>query len=762
MVAEPIPINATRRPFRREGLGYVWEIADRGVELRADYITYRNSDLYAQVAITINDRPLHTANYNLSMALSRKSMREELERRTRNLELRWSDIIEQFCLGVIGAERQGQPTQYTSATSKRLTSYIVDYLIIKNKANLLFAPGGSGKGMLCVGLCCAVASKRGLGSLTTQPALPFYFDWEDDFETFNDRLNAVARGMGVEVPSLPYRRMRGLVSDRINEMARAIAEAGATFGVIDSFSAAGGTVSDRGASWDAIAHRLFDALDMVPDVTWLIIDHVTGDKLDAPAGKAYGCYSADTEVLTRRGWVTHAELRIGEPVLTFDTILSACRWDAPTQHHVYPYDGEMVRLKTQNTDVLVTPNHRMVVRPAWGGASPSRTTWEFIEASSLARSDWYTPFGNPVANDAEDLEWIVIGGRQYPADEFIRMVGWWVAEGSIDKRALVLTQARGPLADRMLSTLQTLGLEVNTCTNTNRALGREHEKEMCYMRARKSQDLADWLVEHCGNGAPNKRLPGLAWDLSTRQQEILLEALIDGDGSRGKNGHTIYTTTSSHLAEDVQRLALLVGRPGHVQHAPAQSKGRLDQYVVQISRAGRRALHFTAGVNTTTEQYSGLVHCLTVPTGAYVTRRNGRLAVQGNSIQKMNRARNAWEMRSEQEPGSEVVHMRLFDAKWNHTGKRRPIGIRMDFEGDAVSFSAEDVSATVAQRRATLADRMANELNSGPLSTAILALSLDVSDAAVRSELSRNRERFERNGPYIQLAAARLEEGEDW
>lgn len=420
MTAEPIQLAeaaAQRKAFRRDGLGHVWDVADHDVQLRADYLSAKSEEVHAEIAVTRRGRHLHLARFNLSSSASRASLAKTLAGVTNGLEIPWPKLVENFCVSVLRTERQGEPTRYAQKADRRNLKYLVEPFIIEAKSNMLFAPGGSGKGMTCVGVSCAVAANldseinvqlAGLGVLGGRP---FYFDWEEDFETFEDRLNAVAGGLGIDVPQIPYRRMRGLASDHINEMARAISDEGATFGIIDSFSAAGGTVSDH-TGWDTIAHRLFDALDQVPGMTWLIIDHVTGDRLKDPSGKAYG------------------------------------------------------------------------------------------------------------------------------------------------------------------------------------------------------------------------------------------------------------------------------------------------------------------------------------------------------SIQKMNRVRNAWEMRSEQEPGSPYVHMKFFHAKWNHTGRKKPVGILMEFSGQTgtVKFSAEDVAVDAeASSKPTTADRMANELAKGPLSTGVLANSLNVPPASIRVELNRNKDRFRRDGDFIVL-----------
>jgi hypothetical protein len=289
-------------------MGWLWDVDAHNVEIRVDYINTRSDEMYGEIRVTRNTKHLHLARFNLSSTTSRATLVRALEPQTKGLEIPWSQLVEQFCVGVLNREREGEETRYTSEAPQRRLQYLVDRLVIRNKSNMLFAPGGSGKGYLCVGLCCAVASHVGIGGLSVMEARPFYFDWEDDFETFEDRLNAVARGMGVTVPRIPYRRMRGLAADRINEMARGLADAGSNLGIIDSFSAAGGTVADRG-SWDTVAHRMFDALDQVPDMTWLLVDHVVGDALTDPVGKAFGSIQKMNRV--RNAWEMRSEQEAG-------------------------------------------------------------------------------------------------------------------------------------------------------------------------------------------------------------------------------------------------------------------------------------------------------------------------------------------------------------------------------------------------------------------------------------------------------------------
>lgn len=304
-----------RRPFHKDGMGWEWDIAEHGLTMRVDYLSNRSDELHGEIRVTRGSKHIHMARFNLSSTTSRKTLVGALEAQTKGADFPWATLVERFCVGVLTYEREGEPTRYTSEAPQRRLQYLVDQLIIKGKSNMLFAPGGSGKGYLCVGICAALAAHRGLGDLSVMQANPFYFDWEDDFETFEDRLNSVSRGLKIQIPRIPYRRMHGLAADRINEMARSASDAGSDFGIIDSFSAAGGTTSER-TSWDTVAHRLFDALDMVPNMTWLLIDHVTGDNVkdpSAPSGKAFGSIQKMNRV--RNAWEMRSEQEAGSTVV---------------------------------------------------------------------------------------------------------------------------------------------------------------------------------------------------------------------------------------------------------------------------------------------------------------------------------------------------------------------------------------------------------------------------------------------------------------
>lgn len=74
-----------------------------------------------------------------------------------------------------------------------------------------------------------------------------------------------------------------------------------------------------------------------------------------------GCYSADTEILTKNGWKLFADLNSNDEVATRSEN-GSFEWQLPSAHLEYDFDGDMIEFSNRYIDLLVTPGHRMLVR----------------------------------------------------------------------------------------------------------------------------------------------------------------------------------------------------------------------------------------------------------------------------------------------------------------------------------------------------------------------------------------------------------------
>ena len=107
----------------------------------------------------------------------------------------------------------------------------------------------------------------------------------------------------------------------------------------------------------------FDILFMVQDS--FILDFVEDllPKLKMANKKFKSvCFSGDTEILTREGIKNIKDVKIGDLALSYDTISGRTLLKKVTDVYEVPYDGDMISMRGQSVDFMVTPDHRMYLR----------------------------------------------------------------------------------------------------------------------------------------------------------------------------------------------------------------------------------------------------------------------------------------------------------------------------------------------------------------------------------------------------------------
>ena len=79
------------------------------------------------------------------------------------------------------------------------------------------------------------------------------------------------------------------------------------------------------------------------------------------------CYVGQTETLTEKGWKLYTDVLPGEKIATVNPKTGELEYQLPKAIHVYPFDGDIQKIKTQNVDVRVTPEHDIWMRIPEGG-----------------------------------------------------------------------------------------------------------------------------------------------------------------------------------------------------------------------------------------------------------------------------------------------------------------------------------------------------------------------------------------------------------
>lgn len=371
---------------------------------------------------------------------------------------------------------------------------------------------------------------------------------------------------------------------------------------------------------------------------------ISGDASNAN----YSCHDSATELMTKRGWLTHDQLRYGDVAGTMNPVTGEFEWQEIQAIHIHDYSGDMVRLSGKhNLDLLVTPNHRMYVtnhqmRRRDGmivrdGLKP----WRFVRADQL-RGGMILPFAcKPKQGVPQEIFEIpacstthvnpktgkpqprIIEARTLPMGSFLRFLGWWLAEGWTTTKTpahhahnVALSQTAHFLKEcrDIAKTFNELPYNVRSWVSDD---GMQHWQLT-------DKGLWLWLRSSCGTDSYTKRMPGFIHDLPAFQQQDFLDRLLLGDGHDRCGGSATYFSVSHELADQVQMLALQCGKISH--RSPPMNNGVVPVPCKRSDRHIRVSKRHISRV-----PYSGKVWCVTVPNGLIVTRRNGKSIVTGNS-----------------------------------------------------------------------------------------------------------------------------------
>lgn len=352
-------------------------------------------------------------------------------------------------------------------------------------------------------------------------------------------------------------------------------------------------------------------------------------------GLLLSCYDKDTEILTEDGFVLFSDLRKGHAVATLNPDTHLVEYRIPYNYFKYRYRGNLIGFHGQSTDLAVTPDHMLYVGLE---QKDGCRKYDFRSASTYAlrkgKGTRLTPIYMMRSSSGwtgNDLKTIVIprvhssahtkGIIEFDAKLFMKLLGWFISEGSLSakdhrkrrKRWMIsLAQFDGPVRDDMVSTIAKLGFApfVNGHhVNFN------------------SKELWVWL-RPLGHSC-DKHVPKEIKTLSPNLLSILLDAMIDGDGSRHASGkwHKLYTT-SRQLVDDTQEILLKLGWSSTVSKQIGVGYSK-QSIVYHISMSGKKEKACKVG-NITEIPYDDYVYDVTVDNHIIMVRRNGKTVWSGN------------------------------------------------------------------------------------------------------------------------------------
>lgn len=376
--------------------------------------------------------------------------------------------------------------------------------------------------------------------------------------------------------------------------------------------------------------RMMDCMIYMGTVYYQRLKHLVADKIH--------CLTPDHEVLTGSGWKGIQEVTLNDKVATLQD--GELKYENPLQLYQYDYNGKMYHIESQQVDLKVTPNHQMWVAKPYG--RKREYTYGFHKAEDIA---------GKMVRYQKDAEWNVPKyqftlsefkaqpDKKVDMDPWLTFFGIWIAEGWAIKRPrdanyfdyrVIIAANKQRVKDALRDALPKLGFHF-----------REDKSQKFYIS---DHQLCNYL-QPLSVGATNKRLPDWVWKLNQQQCQTLIEGLLLGDGHSKWSDSVVYSTHSTGLADDVQKLCLHAGWSANKRlHTPAtytigNDSGftTCDGWSMSIVKTKNKPTMNHGHAKTQSGQleewvdYSGKVYCLEVPGHVFYVRRNGLPVWTGNS-----------------------------------------------------------------------------------------------------------------------------------
>ena len=352
------------------------------------------------------------------------------------------------------------------------------------------------------------------------------------------------------------------------------------------------------------------------------------------------CLDPETEILSPNGWMRMGQISCGDAVFQYHPSCGSIT-ECPAQDAVVRtlmHEEDFFGISSPMLDIRVTNKHRMVHSVRYG-RDHTRLNGIISEASKMPAE-----FGIPVCGN-QDATCI------YLTDDEIRFIGLWMTDGYTNRRngAVGISQS-----DRHPECIEYIERVLSGCgmrfskhlvrragESTNLCVAR-HNGYLFTVSKGDARRLADRGLKGWSRLEPfmDGDLSESMMSMDRRQLLVLIEAMNVGDGVKFKspsidwNTRTMRICTASRrLADRMQSICVRRGIRCNIS-----SQRNRDGKIILIMNIDptRTLVHVsrTAKDRKTwgrmTSDQNEFVWCISVPSGAIICRRHGKVFVTGN------------------------------------------------------------------------------------------------------------------------------------
>ena len=364
---------------------------------------------------------------------------------------------------------------------------------------------------------------------------------------------------------------------------------------------------------------------------------------------AFTCYDKKTEVLTKRGFIFFKDLTKEDLVATINK-KGFLEYQNPIKLIKKDYKGKMFQIRGEAINLLITPNHNLYakkytkdsfkliqvktafknVKSQWKFKKDAK--WNGKEEKFFILPKYFKKFTNKTKKNRTSYK----KPLKLDMDSWLEFFGYWISEGSLDNPNIVelWQNADSPVFQKMIKITKKLGFSFSTPIRQRK--GHNHPEGEVRIQ---SIQLRNYLKQF--GKSYQKYIPQQFLNLSSRQLQILINALMEGDGYIQNKKHTGYKTSSKKLINNFYELLLKTGKSGTLSTTPPE-KAKIRGKIYNIKECYSLSINhqkLTPNINcdknakkkqVEIKPYNNKVYCCTVPNSIIHVRRNGKTCWCGN------------------------------------------------------------------------------------------------------------------------------------
>jgi len=341
------------------------------------------------------------------------------------------------------------------------------------------------------------------------------------------------------------------------------------------------------------------------------------------------CKSEDTEILTKRGWLTHDKLVDGDIALTLNPKTEMSEWNDIEYVRRYKGVHDAIEMESQQISSISTPDHRWPTKDAtW------KSPYKFVTTENLRQRHII-----PTAALCSDIP-----TEPKYNDDLVELVGWFITEGSWQGYSSTIAQNYDqPFFHRIQACLT--GLFGHPYKPDKMNIGfklspgwyehtKKHDPNGCQF---KINSAATKTIREFVKGKNKVVTNDFIFSLTKAQLELFVETCLRGDGS----GPNEIRQNDKERLEPIALACLLLGCGVNFHSWKHTDENYPDTIVYQLlisrKRIGAKPLQSKARYGSRVERitYEGIVWCPKTKNGTWLARRNGKVYYTGNTLYKI-------------------------------------------------------------------------------------------------------------------------------